>query len=118
MSDTGDLFNYKPLPSPPHFNGPCYTPKLDHVRLTGQIARIYRAMDVRIFQWKTLDEIAHLTGDPEASISAQLRHLRKKRFGSHTIKKRRRGEPERGHWEYRLIPNTDASVAFNRGEGA
>ena len=110
MSDTGDLFGYKPPLSRPHFNGPDYDRKLDYVRLTGQIARIYRAMDVKIFQWKTLDEIACLTGDPEASISAQLRHLRKKRFGSHTIKKRRRGEPERGHWEYRLIPNIDAGM--------
>lgn len=41
-----------------------------------------------------------VTGDPEASISAQLRHLRKHRFGGHDVQKRRRNDG--AQWEYRL----------------
>jgi len=95
-----DLFDY--LKSA-RFNGPCYDPKHDQARLTGQILRVYNAMADG--QWRTLDEIHALTGDPHASISAQLRHLRKKRFGAHVVDKRRRGRPESGLWEYRLVTN-------------
>lgn len=41
-------------------------------------------------------------GDPAASVSAQLRHLRKPRFGGFVVEKRPRGDRERGLWEYRL----------------
>jgi hypothetical protein len=40
--------------------------------------------------WMTLREIADLTNYAEASISAQLRHLRKPHFGGYVIVKRRR----------------------------
>jgi len=40
--------------------------------------------------WMTLREIAGLTEIGEASISAQLRHLRKARHGRHRVEKRRR----------------------------
>ena len=86
---------------PLRFNGSAYDPALDQVRLTGQLARIYGVMVDE--QWWTLGEIAQTTGDPEASISAQLRHLRKPRFGGHTVNKRRRGEPGHGWWEYQLM---------------
>jgi hypothetical protein len=46
---------------------------------------------------RTLQEIADATGDPHASISAQLRHLRKPRFGAYAIDKRRR-TPSGGTW--------------------
>jgi len=85
------------------FNGPAYDPKFDKARLTGQIKRIWRVMETK--EWKTLAEIHRLTGDPEASISAQLRHLKKIRFGKHTINRRSRGERSYGLWEYQLIPN-------------
>ena len=52
--------------------------------------------------WLTLRELAAITRYGEASISAQLRHLRKPAFGGHVVEKRRRGEPGRGVWEYRL----------------
>lgn len=83
------------------FNGPAYDATLDRDRLTHQIRRIYD--HIRDGQWRTLRELEQLTGDPQASISAQLRHLRKARFGSHVIEKRRRGEGRRGLWEYRLV---------------
>ena len=60
---------------PARFDGPDYVPKRDDVRLSGQIKRVYELLlDGR---WRTLQEIADATGDPHASISAQLRHLRK-----------------------------------------
>lgn len=84
----------------PHFNGPAYHPPLDQARLTGQIERIRDLM--LDGDWRTLGEIAASTRDPESSVSAQLRHLRKKRFGSYVVDKRRRGEPKRGLYEYRV----------------
>ena len=67
------------------FNGSDYKPERDNKRLTGQIERVYNVMKDGIP--RTLSEIAVSTGDPEASVSAQLRHLRKERFGGHVIKK-------------------------------
>jgi hypothetical protein len=74
--------------------------------------------------WLTLREIAGLTEVGEASVSAQLRHLRKRRHGCHLVEKRRRSvrfvpagsargarriprrrmlaEPRM--WEYRVLP--------------
>jgi len=85
------------------FNGPDYVEELDQVRLTGQISRIFDLMKDGL--WRTLPEIEASTGDGQSSISAQLRHLRKRRFGLHTVDKRRRGEPMSGLWEYQLIVN-------------
>jgi len=85
-----------PLP----FAGATYDAKYDCARLTGQILRIREAM--LDGKWRTLPEIENVTGDGQASISAQLRNLRKPAFGSHQVDKRRRGEAERGCWEYRL----------------
>lgn len=86
------------------FDGPAFESAHDQARLTGQIQRIFQTMLAASYlgDWLTLAEIRERTGDPEASISAQLRHLRKPRFGSHTVEKRRRGDPARGLWEYRL----------------
>ncbi len=86
--------------NPPRFDGPDYDPELDGARLTGQILRVFACMDGA--GYLTLEEIQQRTRDPQASISAQLRHLRKERFGGHTIDKRRRGKPTSGCWEYRL----------------
>ena len=59
--------------------------------------------------WLTLDELAKLTHYPPASISAQLRHLRKPQYGAFLVEKRPRtvGTVLRGEdfgtiWEYRL----------------
>lgn len=59
--------------------------------------------------WLTLDELAKLTHYPPASISAQLRHLRKPQFGGYEVEKRQRavGKVLRGEdfgtvWEYQL----------------
>jgi hypothetical protein len=67
------------------FDGADYVPERDNARLTGQLLRIWNVMNDG--RWRTLKEISALTGDPEASVSAQLRHLRKPRFGSYEIER-------------------------------
>jgi hypothetical protein len=97
-----NLFSYgEPDFSSTQFNGSDYQPEFDDVRLRGQIARIYQLM--KDGEWRTLAEIEIVTGDPPASISAQLRHLRKKRFGSHLVEKRPRGNRLHGLFEYKLL---------------
>jgi len=97
MSDT-PLLDWTP-PST-RFNGSDYIHEIDSKRLAGQIKRVHDAMiDGR---WRTLAEIETLTHDPQASISAQLRHLRKERFGSFIIEKQPRGDRSHGLFEYRL----------------
>lgn len=96
----------------PDFDGADYQPAKDHARLAGQIMRV-----ARVFargQWLTLREAEDETGDPQASISAQLRHLRKKRFGGHTVERRRRTE-NGGTYEYRLIVNPQRPIDFSEG---
>jgi len=93
------------------FDGPTYESSHDCARLTGQTRRVHQAMLAASYlgQWLTLSEIRERTGDPEASISARLRDLRKDRFGGLEIEKRRRGEASRGLWEYRLAGPLQAS---------
>ena len=86
---------------PIRFNGSDYSPKHDNVRLTKQIKRVYDLM--KDGEWRTLGEIESITGDPQASISAQLRNCKKERFGGHELNKKRRGDPGNGCWEYQLI---------------
>ena len=83
-----------------HFNGSDYVQERDDERLSGQLLRVWNLM--KDSQWRTLDEISTTTGDPPASISAQLRHLRKERFGSHTVEKTYLGN---GLYNYRVIPS-------------
>lgn len=90
-------------------SGTAYEPKLDRARLSLQIER------VRLYllpgQWKSLSEMkaaleaiyapAHF---PEASLSAQLRNLRKEPYRLKVERRRRDGVhgPGAGIWEYRL----------------
>lgn len=87
------------------FNGPDYVPALDDGRLSRQMDRIRRLMLDGC--WRTLQEIAAATGDPPASVSAQLRHLRKQRFGCHVVNKRRRGLAVTGLFEYQVRRRND-----------
>lgn len=86
----------------PRFDGHEYDPQMDNPRLGNQMERVSALMSDG--GWRTLAEIAEWTGDPEASISAQLRHLRKVRFGSWIVKKQSRGGRRQGLWEYQLLP--------------
>jgi hypothetical protein len=78
-----------PAQKAPHFDGTTYDPPKDHKRLTKQLERVYEV--VKAGKWYTLAEISAITGDPEGSISARLRDLRKSKFGSHDIRKKREG---------------------------
>lgn len=79
------------------FNGSNYDHTRDAPRLTDQMNRVFEVLSTN--QWVTLADIAAATGDPEASISAQIRHLRKARFGSWDIQKRHNGH---GLYSYRM----------------
>lgn len=84
------------------FAGASYDPKEDDERLLNQIARVYSAMEDGT--WRTLHEIEAITNDPPASISAQLRHLRKAKFGGYTVNRRTRGGRSEGLYEYQVLP--------------
>ena len=87
--------------------GPEYNATVDRRRLDTQMERIRLYM--LGVEWRTFDEIQrdlermfHPTRFPAASISAQLRHLKKPAFGYYTLEKRRRKSA--GLFEYRLLP--------------
>lgn len=80
------------------FTGSDYSPKDDAKRLLKQHEVIRDLM--LDGEWRTLTEIKDLTGYPESSISAQLRHLRKERFGGYIVDKQRRGDRSSGLFEY------------------
>lgn len=98
MTATAQRFN----PNTTRFDGAGYDAKRDNVRLSGQLERVFNLMSDG--RWRSLNAIAQLTGDPAASISAQLRHLRKARFGGHTVEKHYCGN---GLYTYRLIVNDE-----------
>ncbi len=78
------------------FPGPELQPA-DHIRLSSQLFRVRELM--LDGEWRTLGEISQMTASPAASVSAQLRHLRKARFGGHLVERRHLGN---GLWEYRV----------------
>lgn len=92
------------FPLSPLFDGPDLEPD-DQRRLASQQLRIVAFMADH--QWHTLKEIAAGTRSPEASASAQLRHLRKPKFGGYTIERRHQGH---GLYQYRL-PSTQREKA-------
>ena len=98
--------NKEDIQLPLRFNGSDYDHERDAPRLSNQYKRVFELMQDG--EWRTLREIANLTSDPEASVSAQLRHMRKKRFGNHVVDKK---YIENGLYYYRLIVN---KVALER----
>lgn len=104
--------------------GPSYDANLDHDRIANQMERITGLMLVasEANKWLTLGEIeTHLktmfpnVQFPQASISAQLRHLRKDAFGAYLVRKRRREPAYRGIWEY-SVRKRPIQTKFNFGE--
>ncbi len=83
-----------------HFDGADYVDGRDRPRLRGQILRVSSLMSDE--RWRTLQEIADATGDPHASVSAQLRHLRKARFGGYHVDREHIGA---GLYRYRVRPS-------------
>lgn len=80
-----------------YFDGQTYNAARDRDRLGAQMERVFDAMSDH--QWHTLPHLSEVTGDPEASVSARLRDLRKQRFGAHSIERK---YVERGLFTYRL----------------
>ena len=87
------------------FNGSDYNPTLDDGRLGKQMDRVKYVTRSGIPM--SLADIAKKTGDPEASVSAQLRHLRKEKHGAHKVDKIHIGH---GIYLYEVTLN-DRSVA-------
>ncbi len=85
------------------FDGATYEKDRDESRLNAQMRRVWRAM--LDGKEHTLPELSEKTGDPEASVSARLRDLRKARFGAHRIERR---YIERGLWGYRMVGENNA----------
>lgn len=80
------------------FDGATYRADRDRARLSGQLGRVADALSDG--RWWTLAQLAVRCGDPEASVSARLRDLRKGRFGGYTVL----AEPQDGGlWRYRLV---------------
>lgn len=103
-----------PLPDQIRFDGSTYLPWRDDCRLVGQMRRVWDAMvDGR---WYTPEQLEALTGDRWASISAQQRHLRKDRFGAHTVEKRQTADSKGGSFEYRLVINPNAAAVMAAAE--
>jgi len=95
--------------------GPAYNESIDGPRIARQmdIIRDYMLDS----GWRTLAEIEEATRYPQASISAQIRHLRKPRFGGHIVNKQRRGNS--GLWEYMVfVPARDMRQAEMEWETA
>jgi hypothetical protein len=81
----------------PAFDGIDIQHGRDQARLESQLDGIRRYMADG--SWRTLQAIADATGYPHASCSAQLRNLRKAKFGSYQIDRR---YVDHGLYEYRI----------------
>jgi hypothetical protein len=79
------------------FDGKTFVPQRDGIRLTAQYDRVFDVMKDK--EWRSLSDIAKITNDPEASISARLRDFRKEKFGAYTVERR---HVANGLYEYRL----------------
>ena len=87
------------LPNSGHlrFDGADYDRDRDNIRLGEQCNRVFGLM--MDGEWRTLGDIARLCSAPTPSVSAQLRHLRKPRFGGWNVERRHVGN---GLYEYRI----------------
>ena len=87
------------------FDGSTFDEKLDEPRLTTQYQRVFAYM--MNGDWKTIPEIVKAISFPpydqasEAGVSARLRDMRKERFGSHTVNRRRKAGG--GLFQYQLV---------------
>jgi len=95
--------------------GPAYDEELDGKRICKQHEAI-RDFIIISGKWWTLAELSRILKYPEASISAQLRHLRKARFGSHKVEKQRR-VADKGTWEYKVHPKPVGFIKETLFEG-
>lgn len=80
------------------FDGKHYEGKKDKERLTKQINVVHDYISSG--SWRTVEEISIATGFPQPSVSAQLRNLRKEKFGGLDVQGRYRSETR--IFEYKL----------------
>ena len=93
------------------FDGSEYNHKRDGGRLSAQYDRVFALMKDGCE--RSLQQISEATGDPEASISARLRDMRKPRFGGHSVSKRYLGN---GNYNYCLVVNNSPVVELTPSE--
>jgi hypothetical protein len=89
--------------APPSFDGQTYEAQFDQIRLAGQMKAVFDLMSDG--KWRSLSEVHAIVGGSESGVGARTRDLRKKRWGSHTVLRRRREPAEAGLFEYKLIRN-------------
>ena len=94
------------------FDGPDYIPDRDNGRLLTQMESIRNFMLQNIGYW-SLRELEGHTGHPQASISAQLRHLRKPKHGGFIVEKKYRGD---GLFVYRLGKPAEIQCELFKGK--
>ena len=82
------------------FDGYTYDPNEAYNRLTSQLARIRWHMTHPTGKWWTLKELSRVSNGSEASASARVRDLKKKRYGGFPIQSRR---IVGGLWYYRVM---------------
>lgn len=82
--------------------GATYQPSRDFDRLSKQARRVAEVMANG--GWVTLSSLSRDTGDPEASVSARIRDIRKAGF---TVE---REYVRRGLWQYRLVMPPEAEM--------
>jgi len=80
-------------------DGETYERAFDYNALNAQAKRVFNIM--KMGGWFSLAEVAYLTGDPEASVSARIRDFRKPKFGALTVHTRRHPGNQR-LWLYQL----------------
>lgn len=103
-----DLLQWKQPRTKRRFDGATYEPEHDDARLSAQIDRIKAVM--LDGKWRTIKEIATLAKAPEPSVSAQLRHLRKARFGSYVVERMTVGNRKEGLYAYRVLPPVEGAA--------
>lgn len=99
MGEQTELFGRddQPILRCPSFEGPREDDEPARMRrLTGQILDVFECM--RDGRKRTLVEIEAETGHSQPSISAQLRHLRKTRFGGFVVEKEHLGNGLYHYW--------------------
>lgn len=93
-----DLLSWVPPVIYGERDGDTFSGGRDLSRLNAQMRDVYQYMSHG--EWRTLADIAHNTGHPEASISARLRDLRKDKFGGFVVERRYIAN---GQYHYRLV---------------
>jgi len=79
-------------------DGTTYDHARDGVRLGEQHKRVWKVM--RRGHWKTIAQVAAITGDQAQSVAARIRDFRKPKFGGHDIQSKYVGD---GVWMYRVV---------------